>query len=91
MPGDGGGGETPAVFVGNVDSNGDHADLTALFASYGTVNNVDVKKGFAFVFMPDRDEAERAIAGVSGMPYGPARRELRVEWSRGNGTPHPFP
>lgn len=76
----------PAIFVGNVECQNDTKELTQLFEEFGEVSYVDAKKGFAFVVMPVRSEAERAIQSLKGKRFGPLSKELLVEWSRGNGA-----
>lgn len=76
---------TPAIFVGNVECQNDTKELSELFEEFGEVSYVDAKKGFAFVVMPVRSEAERAINELKGKRFGPFEKELLVEWSRGNG------
>ncbi|MDR2146751.1 MAG: RNA-binding protein [Tannerella sp.] len=57
------------IYVGNLNYRVRENDLRSLLGQYGTVENVKVvkdretgrSKGFAFVEMPDDDDAQRAI------------------------------
>lgn len=39
-------------------------------------------EGFAFVYFDDEHDAEDAIRGLDGLPFGYSKRKLSVEWSR---------
>ena len=62
------------LYIGNLSKEVVQADLQAAFSAFGTVESVDVitdrgngvPKGFAFVEMPNDDEAKKAIAGLHG-------------------------
>lgn len=62
------------VFVGNLSFQASEEDLTSLFAQYGTVERVNLitdrftgqPRGFAFVEMSDRSQAEAAINALNG-------------------------
>ena len=62
------------IFVGNLSYQTTQDELNAAFAQYGAVERVAIMtdrdtgqpRGFAFVEMTDRQEAERAIAGLNG-------------------------
>ena len=63
------------IFVGNMHWETTEDALEALFAPYGRVDRVQIimdrytgrSRGFGFVDMPNRDEAQAAIAGLSGI------------------------
>jgi hypothetical protein len=38
--------------------------------------------GFAFVYFEDERDGDDAIRSLDGVPFGPGRRRLSVEWSR---------
>ncbi|XP_062183903.1 serine/arginine-rich splicing factor RS31-like isoform X2 [Phragmites australis] len=42
--------------------------------------------GFAFVYFEDERDGDDAIRALDGYPFGPGRRRLSVEWSRGDRT-----
>lgn len=64
------------LFVGNLSRDVTDADLRALFEPFGTLTSVEVvkdkfgggSKGFGFVEMPDKAQAEAAIAGLHRTP-----------------------
>jgi RNA recognition motif-containing protein len=62
------------IFVGNLSYQTTQSDLMAAFSQYGAVERVNIitdrdsgqSRGFAFVEMTDRREAENAIAQLNG-------------------------
>ena len=62
------------IFVGNLPRDITEEDLKEAFGAYGKVNTVSVIKdkftgeprGFGFVEMQNKNEAQAAIAGVNG-------------------------
>jgi len=64
----------PKIFVGNLNFQTTQDDLSAAFAPYGTVDSVSVitdrdtgqPRGFAFVEMASKTEADAAISGLNG-------------------------
>ena len=76
------------IYVGNLPYDTSDSDLQQLFGQYGTVASARVvmdratgrSKGFGFVQMDDRAEAEKAIAGANGYDMG--GRALRVNESQ---------
>jgi cold-inducible RNA-binding protein len=62
------------IFVGNLNFQTTQDELYAAFAQYGAVERVNIitdrdsgqPRGFAFVEMTDRREAENAIAQLNG-------------------------
>jgi cold-inducible RNA-binding protein len=77
-----------SLFVGNLNFQTTEGDLTALFNQFGQVNRVHMvtdretgrARGFAFVEMPNDEEATRAIAGLEGKQVG--GRNLKVNEAR---------
>jgi RNA recognition motif-containing protein len=65
------------LYVGNLDRDVTKEDLEAAFQAFGKVEEVsivkdrsnNVSKGFAFVEMPEKTEAEAAIAGLHGKEF----------------------
>jgi len=80
-----------SLFVGNMSFQTTESDLNALFKSFGQVGRVNVVKdretgrarGFAFVEMPNDDEAVKAIAALDGKEVG--GRNLKVNEARPKG------
>jgi RNA recognition motif-containing protein len=66
------------LFVGNFPFSTTEADLQAMFAPYGNIESVTVvtdrqtgrSRGFGFVEMSDRSEAEKAIEALNGKELG---------------------
>jgi RNA recognition motif-containing protein len=87
------------LFVGNMSFQTTEAELSALFKPFGQVTRVHLvmdretgrARGFAFVEMPNDDEAAKAIAGLDGKELG--GRNLKVNEARpkaaGGGGPRP--
>jgi len=76
------------LFVGNFSFSTTEADLQSLFAPYGNIESVTVvtdrqtgrSRGFGFVEMSDRGEAEKAIEILNGKEFG--GRTLNVNEAR---------
>jgi len=74
------------VFAYNIGPQTSENDVTELFSLYGTVAKVDVMwdfaknmgKGYAFITMPDYDEAAYAIQQLNGYNY--AGKPLQVSF-----------
>lgn len=79
------------LFVGNMSFQTTEADLTTLFKPFGQVTRVHLAmdretgraRGFAFVEMPNDDEAAKAIAALNGKELG--GRNLKVNEARPKG------
>lgn len=84
------------IYLGNVDFKVKEEQLTDLFTEYGEVKSVKVitdkltgrSKGFAFVEMPNDDEAKEAITNLNG--YMLNSRELSVSVARPKEERKPF-
>lgn len=76
------------IYVGNLPYRLSEQELRDAFAAHGTVTSAkiikeretDRSKGYGFVTMPDRGEAEKAIAALDGQELG--GRPLRVNEAR---------
>ena len=76
------------LFVGNLNFQTTEAELRALFEPYGQVSRVHIAmdretgraRGFAFVEMPNDEEAGKAMAGLDGKEVG--GRALKVNEAR---------
>jgi RNA recognition motif-containing protein len=76
------------IFVGNLDWSTTEDELEQLFAPYGTVERVQIlldrvtgrSRGFGFVEMPNRIEAQAAMADLNGTSLG--GRALTVNEAR---------
>ena len=76
------------IYVGNLSYDATDAEVQALFEKFGKVASARVvmdkatgrAKGFGFVEMADRAEAEKAIAGTNGVDF--MGRPLRVNESQ---------
>ena len=62
------------IYVGNLSRDVVESDLKEAFQAFGEVQTASIIKdkftsesrGFGFVEMPNKDEAEKAIAGLNG-------------------------
>jgi RNA recognition motif-containing protein len=76
------------IYVGNLSYEVTDSELQAHFEKFGKVTSARVvmdratgrSKGFGFVEIPDRAEAEKAIAGTNGADF--MGRPLRVNESQ---------
>jgi RNA recognition motif-containing protein len=76
------------LFVGNMSFQTTESDLTELFKPFGQVGRVHLPtdretgraRGFAFVEMPNDEEAAKAIAGLDGKEVN--GRNLKVNEAR---------
>lgn len=76
------------IYVGNLPYTATDADLQQLFQAHGTVASARVisdkvsgrSKGFGFVEMPERAEAQKAIERLNGSDF--MGRPLRVNESQ---------
>ncbi|XWS37764.1 hypothetical protein CRYUN_Cryun19dG0073400 [Craigia yunnanensis] len=70
------------IFCGNFEYDARQSDLERLFRKYGRVERVDMKSGFAFIYMEDERDAEDAIRALDQAEFGRKGRRLRVEWTK---------
>ena len=62
------------IYVGNLSFSATESDVREAFQAFGTVEKAAIitdkgtgqSRGFGFVEMPNRDEAEKAIAALNG-------------------------
>lgn len=82
------------IFVGNLSFSTTEDVVRGYFEAYGTVDRVSIitdrdtgrSRGFAFVEMPNDDEADRAINALNGSELGDRRlniNEARPREERG--------
>ena len=79
------------IYVGNLNYQTTEAELREAFEAYGQLSEVRLitdrysgrSKGFAFVEMPERNEAEAALQGLNGKPL--QGRTLTVNEARARG------
>lgn len=71
-----------AIFCGNLEYDARQSDVERLFKRYGRVDRVDMKSGFAFVYMEDERDAEDAIRRLDRIEFGRKGRRLRIEWTK---------
>ncbi|XP_062224256.1 serine/arginine-rich splicing factor RS41-like isoform X1 [Phragmites australis] len=70
------------IFCGNLDYDVRISEIERLFGKYGRVERVDLKTGFAFVYMEDERDADDAIHRLDGIDFGRKGRRIRVEWTK---------
>lgn len=76
------------IYVGNIPHSSTEEGLRKLFEQFGAVSSVKIIKdkftgssrGFAFVEMPNNDEARQAIENANGMEF--EGRNLRINEAR---------
>lgn len=76
------------IYVGNLSYSLSESELRDAFANFGAVSSVKIlsdretgrSRGFGFVEMPNRAEAEAAVANLNGKDVG--GRPLRVNEAR---------
>ncbi|HVU63633.1 MAG TPA: RNA-binding protein [Phycisphaerales bacterium] len=76
------------MYVGNLSFNTSEAELRDLFAQHGEVTSAQLvmdrdtgrPRGFGFVEMPDKAQADAAIAALHGKPF--MGRDLTVNEAR---------
>ena len=76
------------VYVGNLNKSTTQDEIRTLFAQAGTVTSVDIatekgsgdSKGFAFVAMPTREDADKAISMFND--YAMADNKLKVNMAK---------
>ncbi|EPS62997.1 hypothetical protein M569_11791, partial [Genlisea aurea] len=71
-----------SIFCGNLEFDARQSDVERLFKRYGKVDRVDMKSGFAFVYMEDERDADDAIRKLDRIEFGRKGRRLRVEWTK---------
>jgi RNA recognition motif-containing protein len=62
------------IYVGNISRDASESDLREAFGAFGIVQSAAIIKdkltgdsrGFGFVEMPNKEEADKAIAGLNG-------------------------
>ncbi|CAF1075883.1 unnamed protein product [Adineta steineri] len=67
------------LFIGNLDPATQPAELTELFAAYGSILEASVIKDYGFVHFGSIEEAEKAVAALNNKEFHGKR--LRVELS----------
>ncbi|KAJ7951069.1 Serine/arginine-rich splicing factor like [Quillaja saponaria] len=70
------------IFCGNLDFDARQSDVERLFRKYGKVDRVDMKSGYAFVYMEDERDSEYAIRRLDRTEFGRKARRIRVEWTK---------
>jgi len=80
-----------SLFVGNLSFQATESDLRAMFEPFGQITRIHMAtdretgraRGFAFVEMPNDDEAKKAIAALDGKESG--GRNIKVNEARPRG------
>ena len=76
------------IYVGNLSNDATEADLRQAFEAFGQVSSATVIKdrfsgesrGFGFVEMPDKGEAQAALSGLNGQDL--KGRSLKISEAR---------
>ncbi|KAL5082669.1 hypothetical protein RYX36_011090 [Vicia faba] len=64
------------IFYGNLDFDARQSDVERLLRKYGKIDRVDLKYGFAFVYMEDEHGAEYAIRRLDQIEFGRKGQQL---------------
>lgn len=80
-----------SLFVGNLSFQATESDLRAMFEPFGQITRIHMvtdretgrARGFAFVEMPNDDDAKKAIAALDGKEFG--GRNVKVNEARPKG------
>eukprot|EP00253_Pinus_taeda_P000215 PITA_00215 len=70
------------LYCGNLEYEARQSEIERLFGRFGRVERVDMKSGYAFIYMDDERDAEDAIRGLDNTEFGRQRRRLCVEWTK---------
>ncbi|XP_078178345.1 serine/arginine-rich splicing factor RS40-like isoform X3 [Carex rostrata] len=70
------------IFCGNLDFDTRQSDVERLFRRYGRIDKIDMKSGFAFVYMEDERDADDAIRALDRTEFGRKGRRLRIELAK---------
>ncbi|CAM6112000.1 unnamed protein product [Calypogeia fissa] len=70
------------VFCGNFEYDARLPEIERMFIKFGKVDRVDMKTGFAFIYMEDERDAEDAIRALDNSEFGRQSRRLCVEWAK---------
>lgn len=74
------------LHIANVEK-GHEKELQDLFEEYGTVSECAIVKNFAFIHMPNSDEAMDALEGLDNTEFQGKRIHVQVSKSRPRGAP----
>lgn len=74
------------LHIANVEK-GNEKELQEMFEEYGTVTECAIVKNFAFVHMPNSDEAMDALEGLDNIEFQGKRIHVQVSKSRPRGAP----
>ena len=83
------------IFVAKLDFGVTEDELLSVFKRFGAVSKVNIAKdketgkprGFAFVEMPNQEEAQQAIRGVDGYAFNGRNCVVKEAEDRGGGAP----
>jgi RNA recognition motif-containing protein len=59
----------PQIFIAKLSSNVREKDLEYEFRRYGTIRNVELKRGYAFIEYENHRDAEEAIRDMDGRKF----------------------
>ena len=65
------------IYVGNISRDAGETDLREAFAAFGAIQSVSIIKdkysgesrGFGFVEMPNKEEAQKALSALNGKDF----------------------
>lgn len=74
----------PCLFVYNIGPDATDVDMYQLFSKHGRISEVQIMegRGFAFVHMFDRAQAEAAIEATNGLLWEGSGKKLEVRFKK---------
>ena len=70
------------LYVGELPQDVRESEIEHLFSKYGRIQQLETRRGFAYVEFDREDDAEAAVKGLGGVPFGNSTRTMRVEFAR---------
>lgn len=61
--------KNPQIFIAKLSSNVREKDLEYEFRRYGTIKNVELKRGYAFIEYENYKDADEAIRDMDGRKF----------------------
>ena len=80
------------IYVGRISSQSTEKEIKKVFEAYGEISSIELIKdrytdelrGFGYIEMPDKTEAEAAIAGLNGKEFNGKKLTVNESCSHRN-------